>query len=69
MPSLQIKKGCITRIAEGSPLNWSRWKCLPRWLFGVKDSFCKAALKVKTGDKVKVGTPVFEDNRNLQLTF
>jgi Na+-transporting NADH:ubiquinone oxidoreductase subunit NqrA len=41
----------------------------PGCSFAGKDSFCKATLKVKTGDKVKVGTPVFEDNRNLHLTF
>jgi hypothetical protein len=41
----------------------------PGGSFAGKDSFCKAALKVKTVDKVKVGTPVFEDNRNLHLTF
>jgi len=31
--------------------------------------FVKPRLKVKTGDNIKVGTPVFEDKRNSNLTI
>jgi Na+-transporting NADH:ubiquinone oxidoreductase subunit A len=38
-------------------------------LLSEKIPFVKPRLKVKTGDKVKVGTPVFEDKRNPNLVF
>ncbi|MBW2681595.1 MAG: hypothetical protein JRD01_12775 [Deltaproteobacteria bacterium] len=47
-----------------------RLPCLPKWLFCRKRFvFVKPRLKVKTGDNIKVGTPVFEDKRNSNLTF
>jgi hypothetical protein len=57
------------KLRRAIPSRGAVGNACPGGSFAGKDSFCKAALKVKTVDKVKVGTPVFEDNRNLHLTF
>jgi Na+-transporting NADH:ubiquinone oxidoreductase subunit A len=70
MISVQIKKGYRTKIAgEPSPEVESLGKPARVALLPEKIPFVKPRLKVKIGDKVKVGTPVFEDKRNPNLIF
>ena len=70
MISVQIKKGYRTKIAGGpSPEVEPLEKPAQVALLPEKIPFVKPRLKVKIGDKVKVGTPVFEDKRNSNLTF
>ncbi len=70
MISVNIRKGFDVRItgepsseveALGKP---ARVAILPERL-----PFVKPRLKVKVGDQVKIGTPVFEDKRNPDVTF
>lgn len=70
MISVKIKKGCRTKIAGGpSPEVESLGKPAQVALLPEKIPFVKPRLKVKIGDKVKIGTPVFEDKRNPNLIF
>lgn len=70
MISVQIKKGYRTKIAGGpSPEVEPLGKPDQVALLPERIPFVKPRLKVKIGDKVKVGTPVFEDKRNPNLIF
>lgn len=70
MVSVKIRKGYEINIA-GKPSHEivesdkpSRVALLPERI-----PFIKPRLKVKTGDKVKIGTPIFEDKRNPNIIF
>ena len=67
---VQVKKGYKTKIAGGpSPEVEPLEKPEQVALLPEKIPFVKPRLKVKIGDKVKVGTPIFEDKRNPNLIF
>ncbi|MDM8542906.1 4Fe-4S dicluster domain-containing protein [Desulfococcaceae bacterium HSG9] len=70
MITVRLKKGCKLNIA-GKPALETEVLAKPSHVALVPERipFIKPRLKVRVGDRVKIGSPVFEDKRNPEIKF